>query len=266
MTETSERRNTSPPCTGELIEIPCTSRREENSHARQPTSVHHTLGYGRGRDGAVGGRLGGVSRAGGAETVVHPFAGAQPTATGRKINTLHAHRGRLYTGYGDANNYGGGNTGPIHIASFDPVTATWQDHLTFGTEKVSRYRVVGGNLATTANDPRAGNEFIAIEDARGLWASVNTNVRQLHVYDVCGELARRVVGLGLGQRSVLPAGAGMAFHRRWCNVAAGVRSGPHRFRGRRAGNRRPVLPHRPRRRYDNHAALPRPLQLGAPGW
>ncbi len=130
-----------------------------------------------------------ASGSGASDPLVHPFAPAQPTATGRKINTLHAHQGRLFTGYGDANNYGGGNTGPIHIASYDPATGTWLDHLTFGTEKVSRYRSVAGTIMTTANDPRRGDEFVAKADAAGQWASVNLPVRQLHVYDVCDGIA-----------------------------------------------------------------------------
>jgi hypothetical protein len=130
--------------------------------------------------------VGAEANAAEAERFLHPFAQAQPTTTGRKINTLHAHAGRLYTGYGDANNTGGGNTGPIRIASLDPATGTWQDHLLFQTEKVSRYRLVAGKLVTTANDPRGGgDEFLAMQQSDGQWTSLSQPVNQLHVYDIC---------------------------------------------------------------------------------
>lgn len=53
-----------------------------------------------------GGSLAGVAR-GAVDRVTQRFKPAQPTATVRKLNTVHARRGHLYTGYG------GGNTGPI---------------------------------------------------------------------------------------------------------------------------------------------------------
>ena len=50
----------------------------------------------------------------------HPWAITHASAMGRSLRNVRAFAGRLYFGYGDLNE----NTGPVEIASFDPMTKT----------------------------------------------------------------------------------------------------------------------------------------------
>jgi hypothetical protein len=80
---------------------------------------------------------------------VHPHAVQQPTAEGKSLIDTRGYHGRLYFAYGDL----AANTGPIEISSYDPVQKTWQDHLTFQTERIQQFRVIQDQMWAGAADP-----------------------------------------------------------------------------------------------------------------
>jgi hypothetical protein len=115
----------------------------------------------------------------------HPHAARQPTPNGRTLGETKGWMGRLYFGYGDIE----ANTGPIQIASYDPATATWQDRLSFDTEAIGRFRVIGDTLWAPAADPRGSDPEFAVGTAGHVWRQISIG-RSLHVHDV----AERVPG------------------------------------------------------------------------
>jgi hypothetical protein len=108
----------------------------------------------------------------------HPYAAVQDSALGSNLVDTRGWNGRLYFGYGDLDM----DTGPIVISSYEPVTNDWQDHLTFETERIERFRVIGDELWATATDPRADSEY-AKGTARHAWTQLDTG-RSIKVLDV----------------------------------------------------------------------------------
>jgi hypothetical protein len=117
----------------------------------------------------------------------HPHASQQDATTvGHNLIDTRGFHGRLYFGYGDLN----WNTGPIVISSYDPITNTWTDHLTFDTERIERLRVIGDQLWAPASDPsgEADPEY-AIGTEQHVWSQHSIG-RSIKVLDV----AERVPG------------------------------------------------------------------------
>lgn len=56
----------------------------------------------------------------------HPWARRQATSMDASLRDVRGFHGRVYFGYGDLN----ANTGPIDLASLDPTTKSWTNHLT----------------------------------------------------------------------------------------------------------------------------------------
>jgi hypothetical protein len=114
---------------------------------------------------------------------VHPFAKDQPTELGRALVDTKGFAGRVYFGYGDLS----ANTGPIHIASLDPSNGEWNDHLTFQTERVARFRRIGDRLWAPATDPRGDMPDVeyAVAGMDHQWTAYDYDIGQsLHVFDV----------------------------------------------------------------------------------
>src|SRR5829696_5993845 len=110
----------------------------------------------------------------------HPHAAAQGSAVGTNLVDTRAFNGRIYFGYGDID----ANTGPIVISSYDPTTNQWQDHLTFDTERIERFRVIGGELWAPATDPHgAADPEYAKGSARHEWSQIDAG-RSIKVLDV----------------------------------------------------------------------------------
>lgn len=122
----------------------------------------------------------GATHAGPTLVGLHPHAKDQPTAGGRRIETVTGFAGRVYFGYGDTVN----NTGPIVVSSFDPRNRSWADHLTFRTEKVGRFRTIGGALWAPAWDA-TGREDVAYasSNSRHAWSAAGVGINPVHVYD-----------------------------------------------------------------------------------
>lgn len=110
----------------------------------------------------------------------HPHAKDQPTAAGRRIEAVTGFAGRVYFGYGDTV----ANTGPIVVSSYDPRRRAWTDHVTFRTEKVGRFRTLGGALWAPAWDA-TGREDVAYAAANRnhVWGVAGAGVGPVHVYD-----------------------------------------------------------------------------------
>jgi hypothetical protein len=110
----------------------------------------------------------------------HPHAREQFGPIGPNLVDTRGWGQRLYFGYGDINL----DTGPIVISSFDPVTKTWLDHLTFSTERIERFRVIGDRLWATATDPHGEPDpDYAIGTADHAWTEVDIG-RSIKVLDV----------------------------------------------------------------------------------
>jgi hypothetical protein len=107
----------------------------------------------------------------------HPHAVKIDASTvGQNLVDTRGWNGRLYFGYGDLN----WDTGPIMISSYDPEAKTWKDHLSFETERIERFRVIGDHLWAPASDPRGGADpEYAIGSARttGLRSNPVTDVQ-----------------------------------------------------------------------------------------
>jgi hypothetical protein len=116
----------------------------------------------------------------------HPHAAMQDSALGANLVDTRGWNGRVYFGYGDIDQ----NTGPIVISSYDPTADEWLDHITFDTERIERFRVIGGELWAPATDPmgEADPEY-AKGSARHEWSQVDAG-RSVKVLDV----AERVPG------------------------------------------------------------------------
>lgn len=111
----------------------------------------------------------------------HPHAVEQDAATvGQNLVDTRGWNGRVYFGYGDINY----NTGPIVISSYDPVANDWKDHLTFNTEQIERFRVIGDHLWAPATDPHgvADPEY-ATGSAQHEWSEVSIG-RSIKIGDV----------------------------------------------------------------------------------
>jgi hypothetical protein len=110
----------------------------------------------------------------------HPHAPLQESALGTNLVDTRGWSGRVYFGYGDID----ANTGPIVISSYDPLTEQWQDHLTFDTERIERFRVIGDELWAPATDPagEADPEY-AKGSTRHEWAQFDAG-RSIKVLDV----------------------------------------------------------------------------------
>lgn len=122
----------------------------------------------------------------------HPHAAVQDSSVGTNLIDTRGWNGRVYFGYGDIN----WNTGPIVISSYDPTTKTWEDHLTFNTERIERLRVIGDHLWAPATDPRgdADPEY-AIGSAQHEWSEVDIG-RSIKVLDVAERAAGDVFLVG----------------------------------------------------------------------
>jgi hypothetical protein len=89
---------------------------------------------------------------------------------GKNLRSVRAFHGRVYFGYGDLN----ANTGPIDVASYDPVTKSWAVHLTIQTESVERFVVVGDQLLAPYGDAHGDQSKIedyAIGTANHQWSA-----------------------------------------------------------------------------------------------
>jgi hypothetical protein len=105
----------------------------------------------------------------------HPWAEAQPTATGRQIVDLQEHDGRIYAGYGDYS----ANTGPITIASIGAGETAFEAEAVSDTEAIYNYRPLNGKLFAPATDPR----FSADYASDGPWADT-TGIGAWHAFDM----------------------------------------------------------------------------------
>src|SRR5262245_29006008 len=76
------------------------------------------------------------------ELGVHPWASLHASAMGKNLRNVRGFKGRVYFGYGDLN----ANTGPVVVASYDPVAKSWANHITLETESVERFIEIGSEL------------------------------------------------------------------------------------------------------------------------
>jgi hypothetical protein len=111
----------------------------------------------------------------------NPACALQPEPWSRKIATIKAYAGLLFTGCGDY----GANTGPIDIYSFNPATQGLTNEYTMQTEQISRYYTVGNNLYTLSVDPRAPNpvDFASRGPKKPVWTGLGT-LSLAHNFDI----------------------------------------------------------------------------------
>lgn len=130
----------------------------------------------------------------------HPWAITHASAMGRNLRNVRAFGGRLYFGYGDLNE----NTGPVEIASFDPMTKTWAHHLTLMTESIERYVVVGDRLFAPCADAHANLKDsceLAVGDGNHEWKVRNDIGDSIHVMDVTERVPGEIL---VGGSAIIP--------------------------------------------------------------
>ncbi len=123
----------------------------------------------------------------------HPHASQQATAIGQDLVDVRGFHGRVYFAYGDLNQ----NTGPIVVSSYDPATKTWQDHLTFDTERIERFQIIGDQIWAPAADPRGAlpDPEYAVGSATHVWKQVDIGP-SLHVTDAIERVPGEVLLTG----------------------------------------------------------------------
>jgi len=110
----------------------------------------------------------------------HPDAAAQSTAAGKIIQKLKVFNNKLYIGYGDYN----ANTGPMKINPYDLNTNAFTGSLlTFNSEQMSQFRILGNKLYAPSIDPTCGNWCLGGYASGEPWA-VRSPVNVVHVYDM----------------------------------------------------------------------------------
>lgn len=110
----------------------------------------------------------------------HPEAAAQSTSAGKIIQKLEVFNGKLYIGYGDYN----ANTGPMKINPYDLNTNAFTGSLlTFNTEQMSQFRILGSKLYAPSIDPTCGNWCLGGYASGEPWAT-RAPVNVVHVYDM----------------------------------------------------------------------------------
>lgn len=107
----------------------------------------------------------------------NPYAITQPTEWGKKISSLHAKEGRVYSGYGDWSK----NTGPITISAYNPTTKEFENPFSCGTEMVGIFEEVNGYLYAPAIDKRGVD--VCIMDPSGQWRGVS-GLGSAHIFDI----------------------------------------------------------------------------------
>ena len=113
----------------------------------------------------------------------HPDAVQQATERGQTIRDVLHYNGQLYLGYGDW----AYDDGPIQIRGLDAGNGTWSgSYLSFATEAVSHFRILGGQVVATSTDPsgigiQPGG--YATGNVLHQWTS-NSSVPATHVFDI----------------------------------------------------------------------------------
>jgi hypothetical protein len=113
----------------------------------------------------------------------HPDAAAQPSATGKRLATLHPFNGKLYAGYGDYDI----NSGPISIRPFNPATNTFGASLQSSTtEAIYIYRRLNGKLYGPHIDTRGTSGGYSQGTASGAAESWFNSTQPVttHAYDM----------------------------------------------------------------------------------
>jgi hypothetical protein len=138
----------------------------------------------------------------------HPTAPLQASEMGKSLRNIRAWNGRLYFGYGDLNL----NTGPITIASLDPVAKTWMQHLVLETESIERYVQIGDELWATCADDHDDTGTTGCEygsgDANHQWTTHDIGVHSVHVMDTTERVPGEALLAGSSLLDGGPAAAG----------------------------------------------------------
>jgi hypothetical protein len=146
----------------------------------------------------------------------HPSAASQASSMGRSLRNVRGFHGRVYFGYGDLN----ANTGPVDIASFDPVTKQWAQHMTLQTHSIERFITVGDELWAPCGQPMdilgTGCEF-ASGDADHNWET-HDFAKAIHVMDGVERVPGEVL---LGGNQFLDAGMMTAGATIWRSLGGG---------------------------------------------
>jgi hypothetical protein len=111
----------------------------------------------------------------------NPAAAQQSTTQGKTIHEVHAHNGKIYTGFGDMNaNTAGGN-----VYAFDPNTNTLTEEHFVYTEEVDFMDTFNGKLVIPAGDPGGGgNDAAGVKTSLGQWVRSDAG-KFAHVFGAC---------------------------------------------------------------------------------
>jgi hypothetical protein len=118
---------------------------------------------------------------------IHPDASLQPTVRGKSLSSIHQFGGMLYFGYGDW----AADTGPVAIRGYSPGAGQWSEVLLqMGTEAISHYREIGGQLHASMVDPMGTPGLSSGGFARGTpqgqWSQFSTIPNAVHTFDIVG--------------------------------------------------------------------------------
>lgn len=115
-----------------------------------------------------------------------PAAAAQPTETGRRLNTLHYHWGRVYYGHGDYAANTGSMTGLGTDVAYYSVLGGFGTALRdVPTEEISTFRTIGTSVVAPLIDPSAqAGERNSFAHGRLGWRVASGGVPSVHLYDV----------------------------------------------------------------------------------
>lgn len=89
---------------------------------------------------------------------VHPWAAAQPTEWGRRLQDLAVFDGIVFCGFGDWN----ANTGPIQASGWHIVSGSFVAEAALDTESTWLLRRVGNRLVVPFIDPKANTGDLAV--------------------------------------------------------------------------------------------------------
>lgn len=115
-----------------------------------------------------------------------PAAAAQPTETGRRLNTLHFHEGRVYYGHGDYAANTGSMSGQGTDVAYYAVNGGFGTALEdVPTEEISTFRTIGGYVVAPMIDPSAqAGERNSAAVGSTAWQIAPGGVPSTHIYDV----------------------------------------------------------------------------------
>lgn len=113
----------------------------------------------------------------------HPTISTLWATTGRIVNSLEIHGGKVYMAYGDYSR----NSGPTEVAYYSIAGASFGSELTAPTEEHDRFRKIDGKLYVPRKDPNPTPGWDGVggyaTDASGSWQNV-AGPDMIHTFDV----------------------------------------------------------------------------------